>query len=198
MTLLTNKLYIIGGGGHALSVLEIFKEKSIHVTGYIDLMPSSKISLPFFSEDEFLRNFLNKRNKPKVFLGVGTKRSCNLRAELIKKYKRFSSYPKLSSERAIISDYANIGSGSIVMPGVCVRTNVTVGKHCILNTMATIEHECFLGDNVHIGPGAIICGNVHLGKNVFVGAGAIIFPNIKVREDTTIPAGSVLKHETCI
>ena len=40
---LTNNLFIVGGGGHALSVLEILKEKSMAISGYIDVTPSSKL-----------------------------------------------------------------------------------------------------------------------------------------------------------
>jgi acetyltransferase EpsM len=39
-----------------------------------------------------------------------------------------------------------------------------VGKNVILNTGCIIEHECVLGDAVHIGPGAVLAGNVKLVK----------------------------------
>jgi acetyltransferase EpsM len=42
-----------------------------------------------------------------------------------------------------------------------------VGKNVIINTSCIIEHECFLGDTVHIAPGAVLAGNVTIGERTF-------------------------------
>ena len=91
------------------------------------------------------------------------------------KYKRVSKCKPIASENSIISRDVDISFGTVVMPGACIRTRSVIGQHCIINTMTSIDHECTLEENVHLGPGAILCGNVYLEKNVFIGAGAIIF-----------------------
>ena len=51
------KLIIIGGGGHALSVLEAM-DTSIEIAGYVDNIESNKLILPYLGNDEFvLSNF---------------------------------------------------------------------------------------------------------------------------------------------
>jgi acetyltransferase-like isoleucine patch superfamily enzyme len=45
---------------------------------------------------------------------------------------------------------------------------------------------------VHIGPGAILCGNVKLGPHSFVGAGAVIRQGITVGKNAMIGAGAVV------
>ena len=51
------KLIIIGGGGHALSVLEAM-DTSIEIAGYVDNIESKKLILPYLGNDEFvLSNF---------------------------------------------------------------------------------------------------------------------------------------------
>ncbi len=67
-----------------------------------------------------------------------------------------------------------------------------MGKACIINTSASVDHECVLGDGVHIAPGATIAGCVKIGDFSFVGSGAVILPNIKVGSNVIVGAGSVV------
>ena len=96
---------------------------------------------------------------------------------------------------AIISKYATIGEGSVVMQGAVIQSDAIIGKHCIVNTGASIDHECKIGDYVHISPHATLCGNVHVGRGSWIGAGATVIPGIKIGEWTTIGAGSVVLHD---
>ena len=93
---------------------------------------------------------------------------------------------------AIISKYASIGPGTVVMQGATIQSDVKIGKHCIINTGASIDHECELADYVHISPHATLCGNVHVGKGSWIGAGATIIPGIRIGEWCTIGAGAVV------
>ena len=96
---------------------------------------------------------------------------------------------------AIISKYASVGEGSVVMQGAIIQSDVKIGKHCIVNTGASIDHECEIGDYVHISPHATLCGNVHVGKGSWIGAGATVIPGIRIGEWSTIGAGSVVLHD---
>ena len=88
---------------------------------------------------------------------------------------------------AIVAPYVPIGVGTVVMAGVIVQTGARIGRHVILNTGCTIDHDCVLEDYVHIAPGAHLCGNVHVGEGTLVGVGVGIAPN------TTIPPWSLVK-----
>ena len=93
---------------------------------------------------------------------------------------------------AIISKYASIGPGTVVMQGAIIQSDVKIGRHCIVNTGASIDHECVLGDYVHISPHATLCGNVQVGKGSWIGAGATVIPGIKIGEWSTIAAGATV------
>ena len=43
-----------------------------------------------------------------------------------------------------------------------------------MNTGASVDHDCHLGDAVHIAPGAVLAGEVEVGPLAFVGAGAVV------------------------
>lgn len=93
---------------------------------------------------------------------------------------------------AIISKYASIGPGTVVMQGAIIQSDVRIGNHCIVNTGASIDHECVLGDYIHISPHATLCGNVQVGKGAWVGAGATVIPGIRIGEWSTIAAGATV------
>ena len=78
------------------------------------------------------------------------------------------------------------------MAGVIINPYVEVGAHCIVNTNASIDHDCIISDYVHISPGATLCGGVFVSEDVQVGAGAVILPNIKIGKFSTIGAGAVV------
>lgn len=58
----------------------------------------------------------------------------------------------------------------------------SVGNCCHINQNVTIgwtnKGAPTIGDNVHIGTGAIIIGNINIGNNVIVGAGAVVTKSI--------------------
>lgn len=189
------KLFLIGGGGHAKSVYQVLRENGIEVSGYIDIKKNDRLNLNFLHEDTFLKKFRNCLSKPRIIVALGTKKDFAFRTHIIEKYSSFPSFSHIISNSANVACDVSIDDGTIIMPGACVRTETKIGRNCIINTMSSIDHECVLKDNIHVAPGAILCGGVKVQHNVFVGAGSIIFPGVKIAENTTIPAGSIIRSE---
>lgn len=97
---------------------------------------------------------------------------------------------------AIRCDYGQIHlSGSFIGPHAVLGVDVTLGRHAIINTGATVDHECKIGDFVHIAPGCHLCGNVEVGDGAFVGAGTIITPGSKIEPWSFVKAGSLVTPE---
>ena len=65
----------------------------------------------------------------------------------------------------------------------------------IINTSASIDHECYIKKGSHIAPGAIILGNVEIGKNSLIGANSVIKEGIKIGNNVIIGAGSVVLND---
>ncbi|GAB1465126.1 hypothetical protein MASR2M54_06260 [Aliarcobacter cryaerophilus] len=53
-----------------------------------------------------------------------------------------------------------------------VNANTKIGKNCIINTKALIEHDAIIEDNCHISTASIINGGVIVKENSFVGSNA--------------------------
>jgi UDP-perosamine 4-acetyltransferase len=63
----------------------------------------------------------------------------------------------------------------------------------VINTGATLDHDCTIGAHSFIAPRALLCGGVEIGEGVFLGAGCIIFPNVKIKAGAVIAAGAIIK-----
>ena len=62
----------------------------------------------------------------------------------------------------------------------------------IVNTSASIDHECKIGNGVHIMGGVAIAGRVTIGNYVTIGTQATILPDITIEDGAYIGAGSVV------
>ena len=87
---------------------------------------------------------------------------------------------------------ARIEDGCQIMAGASICELVRIGRHSIINTNASVDHECKIGSGVHVMPGATICGLVRLGDMVTIGSNATIFPRVEIGEGSIIGAGTVI------
>lgn len=93
---------------------------------------------------------------------------------------------------AWIADDAIIGSGSQILAGAIVAPQAQLGRQCIINTKASVDHEDVLEDGVEVAPGATLCGLVRAGVNAWVCAGATVLPRIRIGADAIVGAGAVV------
>ena len=72
---------------------------------------------------------------------------------------------------AIVDVTAQIGPGTVIFAGAVVQPHVCIGRHAILNSRCSIDHDSVIGDYATAAPGAIICGSVRIGEGSYVHAG---------------------------
>lgn len=87
---------------------------------------------------------------------------------------------------------ASLGPGTQILAQAVVAAGAQLGEACIVNHLAVVDHECILGDGVHLAPGATICGCAEIGSNVMIGAGAVVLPRVTIGENTVVGAGAVV------
>lgn len=104
------------------------------------------------------------------------------------------SYPVLIHPSVIIGNrkFVEIGEGSIICAGTIITTNITIGRHVILNLVCTVGHETRVGDYSSFMPGCNISGEVSIGAGNFWGTGAKIINRKAVGNNVVIGAGSVV------
>lgn len=93
---------------------------------------------------------------------------------------------------ATVSRYAVIGEGVVVFAGVVVNAEARINLGGILNTGCSIDHDCLLGDAVHISPGARLAGGVQVGDLSWIGIGASVRQLVRIGERVMVGAGSAV------
>jgi sugar O-acyltransferase (sialic acid O-acetyltransferase NeuD family) len=195
---MANKILLIGGGGHCRSVIDVIElQGKFNIIGIIDdqkeKVGKKVFKYPIIGTAKDLLNLRKEAEYALVTIGhihnvEPRKRIFNLLKEL--NYK----IPVIISPLAYVSKYSFIDEGTIVMHNVIINSNVKIGKNCIINTKALIEHDCEVGDNCHISTGAILNGAVKVGSDTFIGSGAICIQGITINQGSFIKAGSLVKE----
>ena len=78
------------------------------------------------------------------------------------------------------------------MANAVINSSAKIGKHCIINTGAIIEHDNIIEDFVHVSPNATLCGTVKVGEETHIGAGTTVKNNINICKKCTVGAGAVV------
>ena len=97
--------------------------------------------------------------------------------------------------RAILGKNIYIGEGTVIMPGVIINSDASVGKFCIINTNSSLGHDGIMEDFSSMAPGVTTGGNVTIGKCASVSLGACIIHNIKIGEYSLIGSGSLIVED---
>lgn len=173
---------LFGASGHAKVIMDIIKSQGDVITCLYDDSPkySDIHGIPVYNTNESIVS-------GPLIISIGSNR---IRKIIAERYPL--EYATAIYKDALISPFASIESGSVVMQGAIIQADARIGKHCIINTGASIDHECTIEDYVHISPHATLCGNVHVGEGTWIGAGAVVIPGIKIGKWCTIGAGSVV------
>ena len=93
---------------------------------------------------------------------------------------------------AVIDETVIMGLGSVVMANAVINAYAKLGKGCIVNTSATVDHDDVIEDYVHICPGAHIAGTTTIGHETWVGIGSSVINNVTIASKCMIGAGSVI------
>ncbi|KLN35479.1 hypothetical protein FB00_06825 [Cellulosimicrobium funkei] len=88
-----------------------------------------------------------------------------------------------------------VAAGTQILEHAHVGPGASVGRGVIVNTRATVEHDCAVGDFAHVAPGATLLGSVSIGACTLVGAGATVLPGVQVGADAVIAAGAVVVRD---
>ncbi len=189
------KLIVIGAGGHGRVCAEIAEQSgrfsSVVYSDSASLKGSTVLGMPVaYSDDEVL---VLDGKAVRLFLGVGQTRGGDRRAEL---FKRFSDegfrFAVLQSASAHVAASAELSDATLVGHMAVVNTGARVGRNCIINSHALVEHDAVIADHVHVSTGAIVNGECSVGARCMIGSHATMNHGISICDDVVIGAGAVV------
>lgn len=159
------KIIVIGGGGHAKVVISIIKKlNNFDIIGYTDIENNSDIlGVEYLGNDEILEELFLNKNIKNAAIGIGQIKNVESRKETIEKLLKIGfEFPVIISPNAVVNEDVKLGEGTVVMDGVIINSGAFIGDFSIINTKTSIDHDCKIGDYVHIAPGVTISGALKL------------------------------------
>ena len=181
---------IIGTGGHSKVVTDIVLRAGDRVLGFLDDNPSgtSFMGFPVLGVTDDFRRCGNAR----FVIAVG---NAAARERLAEKLGDARLYTAIHPQAVISPLETQIGEGTVIMANAVVNPGAKIGRHCIINTAAVIEHDNCIGDFTHISVGVRLAGTVTVGRSVWIGIGAAVSNNLSVCNSCVIGAGAVVVRD---
>ena len=176
---MNEQVIVIGAGGHGKVIADIVRSCGDTVLGFLDDSSNPRSSVCGIPVLGRTKDYVNYPNAQFVIaIGNGAVRR------------------KVAERLSGVKWYTAIHPGAIVSPmetaGAVVNPCAVIGKHCIINTKASVDHDNKIGDYTHISVGATLAGTVTVGETVWVGAGAVVSNNISICDGCMIGAGAVV------
>lgn len=192
----SEKLVLIGGGGHCKSVMDTLircgQYSDIVVTDCEKRAGDTILGYAVAGTDDILP-YLYSDGIENAFITVGSIKSTELRRHIYHQVRDIGfSFPGIVDTSAIVSESAKLGKGVFIGKNASVNAEVLIGDFAIINTGAVIEHECQIGDFTHIAVGATVCGGAIIDNDVFVGANATVIQQVRIGRNCIIGAGSIV------
>lgn len=148
-----------------------------------------------------LLDYIKDKNKDEIgfIVTIGNDKTCEkakARREISEFLIKQGLRPvKTIHHTAFVDKNVEIGEGIQILAGAKVISKTKIGNYCIINTGASVDHECILEDGSEVGPGAVLCGCVYIGENSWVGANATVLPRIKIGANSVVGAGAVVTKD---
>lgn len=178
------KLGIFGYGGHAREV-------------YWSLSLMERLGCKFFLDNKYYQHGENilpisefDPNEYKMIVAVADPKFRQNIVESLPSETKYFTFIHPTAQ--ILAPDVMIGEGSFIGVNCIITTNVTIGKHSILNRGNQIGHDTKIGDYFSAMPGAIVSGNVSIGDNCYMGTNSSVIEKLSVIDNVKIGANATV------
>lgn len=190
------KIIIAGASGHAKVVIDIFeKQGNCEIIGLLDQNKNTDeyfFDYKILGTEEDLPKIYLQYKECKFFIAIGDNWKRKLAYDKIKNYLPQAQFVSAIHPSANIARGVSIGKGTAIMAGVVINSNVSIGDFVIVNTNASLDHDCEMMNFSSIAPRAVTGGNVFIDEYAAISIGAVIINGIKVSKHAVIGAGTLL------
>ena len=196
----SERVVIIGAGGHAREVAEILRHRAREcggprVVGFVVDDPENHRAevgaLPVLGDWSWFDGA--GREGLSVVCAVGLPQS---RRRLIgRAAARGLQFASAVSPLAYVSRDALLGEGVMIFPHCFASAGSSIGDHAVLNVGATVSHDARVGRYSTLGPGARLAGNVTVGEGCYIGINSSVIERVTVGEWATVGGGACVTRD---
>lgn len=196
-----DNIVIFGASGHAKVIIDVVeKECKFCIAGIVDRTKSigeEFLGYKVIGKDEDIIKLVDEYQLTGGIVAIGDNYMRSKVVTAISSISRGFKFVSSVHPSANIAKIVTIGDGTVIMAGASVNPCCTLGKHVIINTNASIDHDSVMDDFSSLGPRSVTGGNVHVGKFTAIGIGATLIQNIAIGENTVIGAGATVVKDVC-
>lgn len=174
-------MILYGASGHAKVIIDTLEALGKKIDFIVDDNPN-------LTE---LMGYEVRRNTGVYDAAIISIGSCQIRKKVVQELN-VQKWETAIHPSAVISPYAAVDEGTVIMANAVVNSSASIGKHCIINTGATVDHDVQIGDYVHVAPGVNISGGTTIGEGSWIGVGSCVKQGVKIGKGCMIGAGSVV------
>lgn len=158
-----------------------------YIRGFLaqDNTMDSYLGFPILGNDTCYEKYLDCR----FIVGIG---DAKIRERITRFMNKANWYTAIHPSAIVSSLETDIAEGTAVMANVVINPGATIGRHCIINTSAVVEHDDVIADYAHISVGCKLAGNVQIGRFSHIGMGVSVRENTQICDNCIVGAGSVV------
>jgi UDP-perosamine 4-acetyltransferase len=184
---------VLGAGGHAKVCIELLNamQQPVAVCVAGADAPELCMGVPVLRGDHHLAE-LRHHGFERVFVALGS----NPLRERLAAQARALGFQLVNaiSPASIVSPSARIGAGVAIMAGALINAEAVIEDLVIVNTGASVDHDCRIAAAAHLAPGTRLAGNVLVGARALLGIGSSVLPGITIEAEAIIGAGAVVNR----
>lgn len=196
----SKQIVIIGAGGHARDVLDVFeacnaREPRWEVLGFVVepawFQPGVRVNgYPLLGDLDWLSS---RARDVELVCAVG---DSALRRRLVSEAgARGGRFCSVVHPSVVLTPRVTISEGCVVLAGVVLSSTVRLGRHVHVNVGSTLSHDVAVGDFGTIAPGVRLSGNVEVGEGASVGAGATVIEKLSIGRWSIVGAGATVVRD---
>lgn len=186
------ELILLGGGGHARSVLAALRAEEVTVLGYLAPQEGDLgADCPYLGDDGVLATL--DPDEVLFVNGLGSTSSTRARRDIYERaVARGFRAAQIVHPRGFVDPGAELHDGVQVLAGAFVNTGAVIGENVLINSGAIVEHDAVVGAHVHVSPGAVVAGGVRIGHGAHIGLGARVIQGVSLGSGSVVGAGAVV------
>ena len=187
------KLAIVGASGHGKVVADLAEILGYQVFFFDDAFPNKKKLAHWDILGSFSDLLSDQKSYEGAVVAIGNN---NIRNEFSNKLSLANfSLPVLIHPSSIVSKYADIKQGTVIFANTVINAFVQIGEYCIINTNAIVEHDCIIGNAVHLSPNVALAGATKVENFAWLGIGSVTRQLVTLGKNAIVGANSTVIHD---
>jgi sugar O-acyltransferase (sialic acid O-acetyltransferase NeuD family) len=194
-----SKLLIVGSSGHASVIIDALQRSAnVEIVGYLDdAAPTGAVrhNYPVLGLTREAADIGAKLKISHFALAIGDNWLRHKMFVTVSHQCPAANFIPIVHPSAIVARSALLGKGAVVLAQSHIGPGSRVGEFCIVNTGASLDHDCVMHDFSSIAPGVFTGGQVEIGEFSAVGVGASVSNKITIGRHCVVGTGSVVVRD---